>query len=106
MSDAEAVTKPVEAVEAQPAEEKQVDQVDAAQTEANDEKPAAASETEAKDEKVAEKEDGAAEPKILKTTAQIDRENLRNNRKFDPSTREVTDDPAAIRKQVIAASLR
>jgi lupus La protein len=85
MSDAETVPKPVEAVEvveaveAQPAaEEKQVDQPEVA----------------------AETKPAADEPKILKTTAQIDRENHKNNRKFDPSTREVTDDPVAIRKQV------
>ncbi|KAI9167226.1 La protein [Paramyrothecium foliicola] len=90
MSDAEAVAKPVEAVEAveaQPTEEKQPEQTETAQTETKDEKPA---------------EDGAAaqEPKILKTTAQIDNKDFRNNRKFDPSAREVTDDPVAIRKQV------
>ncbi|EQK97507.1 RNA-binding La domain protein [Ophiocordyceps sinensis CO18] len=38
--------------------------------------------------------------KMLKTTAKVDRDNVRNNRKFDPSVREVTDDPDAIRKQV------
>ena len=37
---------------------------------------------------------------MVKTTAKIDKENYKNNRKFDPSQREVSDDPAAIRKQV------
>ncbi|TFA99278.1 La protein [Trichoderma ghanense] len=44
-----------------------------------------------------EKKDGA---NILKTTAKIDRANLQSNRKFDPSVRQVTDDPEEIRKQV------
>ncbi|KAL6881662.1 hypothetical protein HDV57DRAFT_71419 [Trichoderma longibrachiatum] len=44
-----------------------------------------------------EKKNGA---NILKTTAKIDRENLQSNRKFDPSVRQVTDDPEEIRKQV------
>lgn len=44
--------------------------------------------------------EAAPEANIIKTTAQIDRKNHKNNRKFDPSTQEVTDDPAAIRKQV------
>lgn len=37
---------------------------------------------------------------ILKTTAKIDRKDPKKNRKFDPESREVTDDPEAIRKQV------
>lgn len=37
---------------------------------------------------------------MLKTTAQINRDNLKANRKFDPSTLEVTDDPVKIRTQV------
>ncbi|PFH62701.1 hypothetical protein XA68_12379 [Ophiocordyceps unilateralis] len=41
-----------------------------------------------------------ADTTMLKTKAKIDRENLRNNRKFDPSVREVSDDPVSIRKQV------
>lgn len=45
-----------------------------------------------------EKKDG---PNILKTTAQIDRENLQNNRKFDATARKVTDEPEEIRKQVM-----
>lgn len=89
MSDAEAVTKPVEAVEAQPAEaqpveEKQVESKEETKDEAKDEKPV----------------DTTSDANILKTTAQIDRKDFRNNRKFDPSAREVTDDPVAIRKQV------
>lgn len=39
---------------------------------------------------------------VLKTKGRIDYENPKNNRKFDPSTRGVTDDPDAIRKQVCA----
>lgn len=37
---------------------------------------------------------------ILKTSAKIDYNNPKNNRKFDPTVREVTDDPDQIRKQV------
>jgi lupus La protein len=40
---------------------------------------------------------GKEAPKVLKTKGKID---YRNNRKFDPSTRETSDDPSAIRKQV------
>ncbi|KAH6607852.1 rna-binding la domain [Trichoderma cornu-damae] len=74
MSEAEAVQNPTEAV-APVAEEKAVELPEAAQ----------------------EKKNGA---NVLKTTAKIDRENLKNNRKFDASVREVTDDPEEIRKQV------
>ncbi|RKK26103.1 hypothetical protein BFJ66_g5698 [Fusarium oxysporum f. sp. cepae] len=90
MSEAEA-PKPVEAVQpeaevptTQPTEEKVEEK------------------TEQKAEESTEKsEDNSEEKKeILKTTAKHDDENPRNNRKFDPSTREVTDDPEAIRKQV------
>lgn len=86
MSDAE-VPKPVEAVPeatpAQPTEEKPVEKTE--------------EETEEKPEVKAEE---SKSTNILKTTAKIDHENHRNNRKFDPSTREVTDDHDAIRKQV------
>ncbi|PHH85046.1 hypothetical protein CDD83_984 [Cordyceps sp. RAO-2017] len=44
--------------------------------------------------------ENSEDTKMLKTKASIDRDNFRNNRKFDPSVREVTDDPVAIRKQV------
>lgn len=37
---------------------------------------------------------------VLKTTARTDYKNFKNNRKFDPSALEVTDDADAIRKQV------
>ncbi|KAF7548985.1 hypothetical protein G7046_g8485 [Stylonectria norvegica] len=122
MSDVDA-TKPVEAAqpEAAPAttqvtEEKPVEQTEEKTQEQAEEadvkmedKPEANVEasTEDKAEDKAEDKteavtDSAAkpEPKILKTTAQIDFENHRNNRKFDPSVREVTDDPVSIRKQV------
>ncbi|RSM20502.1 hypothetical protein CDV31_000728 [Fusarium ambrosium] len=94
MSDAE-VQKPVEAVPeaapAQPTEEKPVEKIE----EKTEEK------TEVKVEETSEKKpEDSKSTNILKTTAKIDHENHRNNRKFDPSTREVTDDPDAIRKQV------
>ena len=94
MSEAEA-PKPVEAVHSeaevpttQPAEE-QVEEKTEQKAEESTEKP---------EEKPEEKGE------ILKTTAKHDDANPRNNRKFDPSTREVTDDPEAIRKQVCVAS--
>lgn len=93
MSDAE-VPKPVEAVPeatpAQPTEEKPVEKTE----EKTEEKP------QEKAEETSEKKPEESKTNILKTTAKIDHENHRNNRKFDPSTREVTDDPDAIRKQV------
>ncbi|KAJ3457398.1 hypothetical protein MRS44_014539 [Fusarium solani] len=94
MSDAE-VPKPVEAVPeaapAQPAEEKPVEKTE----EKTEEKP-----QEKAEETSEKKPEESKSTSILKTTAKIDHENHRNNRKFDPSTREVTDDPDAIRKQV------
>ncbi|KAI8654914.1 hypothetical protein NCS57_01238800 [Fusarium keratoplasticum] len=94
MSDAE-VPKPVEAVPeatpAQPAEEKPVEKTE----EKTEEKP-----QEKAEETSENKPEESKSTNILKTTAKIDHENHRNNRKFDPSTREVTDDPDAIRKQV------
>ncbi|KAJ4156881.1 hypothetical protein NW754_008518 [Fusarium falciforme] len=94
MSDAE-VPKPVEAVPeatpAQPAEEKPVEKTEEKTEEKPQEKPEETSE---------KKPEESKSTNILKTTAKIDHENHRNNRKFDPSTREVTDDPDAIRKQV------
>ncbi|KAF5686722.1 RNA-binding La1 [Fusarium circinatum] len=90
MSEAEA-PKPVEAVQpeaevpaTQPTEEK-VEEKTEQKAEESTEKP---------EEKPEEKKE------ILKTTAKHDDANPRNNRKFDPSTREITDDPEAIRKQV------
>ncbi|KAH8736705.1 hypothetical protein BGZ61DRAFT_337695 [Ilyonectria robusta] len=91
MSEADATTKPVEALqpEAAPAEEKPVEQTEEKVEEKTEEKADST-------EKPAE----TSESNLLKTTAKIDYENHRNNRKFDPASREVTDDPVAIRKQV------
>ena len=99
MSDAE-VPKPVEAVpEAAPAQpaEKPVEKTE----EKTEEKP-----QEKAEETSEKKPEESKSTSILKTTAKIDHENHRNNRKFDPSTREVTDDPDAIRKQVKADTMR
>lgn len=76
MSDVDATTKPVEAtpVEATPAEATPVEEQKTA--------------------------DAAEDTSMIKTTAQIDREDVKKNNKFDPSVRDVTDDPEAIRKQV------
>lgn len=111
MSEAEAIqnpTEPVAPVEA-PVEEKAIEQPEATEAteatevaeakETKEETEAAETkETETKEEtEETEKKNGA---NILKTTAKIDRENASNNRKFDPSVRQVTDDPEEIRKQV------
>lgn len=116
MSEAEAVqnpTEPVAPVEA-PVEEKAIEQPEAAEaTEATEvaetketeeikeeteaAEAAETKETETKETEETEKKNGA---NILKTTAKIDRGNASNNRKFDPSVRQVTDDPEEIRKQV------
>lgn len=96
MSESEAVQNPAEAVA--PVEEPSVE-------EPSVEEPSVAP----VEEQVAVEQPGVAEtekkdgPNILKTTAQIDRENLQNNRKFDASARKVTDDPEEIRKQVMKA---
>lgn len=45
-------------------------------------------------------EDHTGDETTREAEAQIDRNVVRNNRKFDPSVRDVTDDPEAIRKQV------
>ncbi|KAF5718121.1 hypothetical protein FMUND_5413 [Fusarium mundagurra] len=90
MSEAEA-PKPVEAVQPEaevpttPPTEEKVEEKAEQKAEESTEKP---------EDKPEEKKE------ILKTTAKHDDANPRNNRKFDPSTREVTDDPEAIRKQV------
>ncbi|OAA44418.1 RNA-binding La domain protein [Metarhizium rileyi] len=42
----------------------------------------------------------AEDTSMIKTTAQADHKDVKKNNKFDPSVREVTDDPEAIRKQV------
>lgn len=95
MSEADATTKPVEAVqpEAAPAEVKPEETTETKAEETAEKKTEEKAEAE---EKFEDKKDA----KILKTTAKVDYQNPRNNNKFDPSTREVTDDPAAIRKQV------
>lgn len=73
---------------------------------ATKEEPSANDESEAKEEPAAkDEEDGsnkegdAKSDAILKTKGKIDFDNKRNNRKFDPTARDVTDDPVAIRKQ-------
>jgi lupus La protein len=109
MSEAEA-TKPVEAVQPEAAprvEEKPVEETTESKNETTTEEKTGEKTSEKPEEKPEEKTEeqpaaqSADQPsKILKTTAQVDYENPRNNRKFDPSTRDVTDDPAAIRKQV------
>ncbi|KKP06535.1 hypothetical protein THAR02_01326 [Trichoderma harzianum] len=116
MSETEAVqnpTEPVAPVEA-PVEEKAIEQPEAteatestevAETKETEEikeeteavEAAETKETETKESEETEKKNGA---NILKTTAKIDRDNASNNRKFDPSVRQVTDDPEEIRKQV------
>lgn len=95
MSEAEA-PKPVEAL--QPEAEA------APTTQPTEEKPVG-EQSDQKTEEVSEKSEEKPEEKkeVLKTTAKHDNENPRNNRKFDPSSREVTDDPDAIRKQVCIA---
>lgn len=98
MSDATAVEEPkvaaVAAEEQAPVEAPVAESADKAEAEA-EAKPETKDET--KDET---KTEAKEEAKILKTKGQIDYENPRNNRKFDASAREVSDDPAAIRKQV------
>ncbi|KAK3192519.1 hypothetical protein K4F52_001318 [Lecanicillium sp. MT-2017a] len=89
MSDADATAQPVEAVE-QPAAPAAAEAPAATEPPAATEAPAAAPEANG----------DANNSNMVKTTAQIDRENYKNNRKFDPSQREISDDPAAIRKQV------
>lgn len=108
MSEAEAVqnpTEPVAPVEA-PVEEKAIEQPEAteateatevAETKETEETKEETEAAETKETEETEKKNGA---NILKTTAKIDRENASNNRKFDPSVRQVTDDPEEIRKQV------
>ncbi|KAK5998218.1 La ribonucleoprotein [Cladobotryum mycophilum] len=95
MSEVEAATKPTEATP--PVEDKAVEQTEE-QVDVPEPKDAEKTE-EGKDEGEKEPET-KADPKVLKTTASIDYKDFRNNRKFDPSVREVTDDPDAIRKQV------
>lgn len=82
MSEVDASTKPVEApsVEAPPVEAPPVEQ----QQETSADAAAAAAEDDS----------------MIKTLAQTDYKDVKKNNKFDPSVREVTDDPEAIRKQV------
>ncbi|KAK4640306.1 hypothetical protein QC761_605860 [Podospora bellae-mahoneyi] len=85
-------TPAVEQTTAAPVAE--VEMADAAPTEA------AAEKSEEKAEEKTEEQTGATKPlPMLKTTAKIDT-NYKNNRKYDPSTQEVTDDPVQIRAQV------
>lgn len=104
MSEAEtAAANPPEEVKADtvaPVEDQKPQEEPAVASEETKDEPAAQDES-AKDEKPAETEPQKGQSSsMLKTKGQIDYDNLRNNRKFDPSVREVTDDPVAIRKQV------
>lgn len=92
MSEADA-TKPTEAVAPQ-IEDKPTEATPAEETKAEESKPEGETKDESKDTDA-----NSDKPNVLKTTARSDKD-ARNNRKFDPSTREVTDDPVAIRKQV------
>jgi len=93
--------QPVAVVESQPAV---VDTPMAATTE-TESKPEAVkttADTTTAAEQTDKAQNGAANSlaPMLKTTAQINRENIKANRKFDPSTLEITDDPVKIRTQV------
>lgn len=98
MSETDAAAAPVQAEQPEviPATEPVEQPVEDKTTE---EKPAEAA------EEKADAPEAKEDSKIIKTTAKIDYDNLNNNRKFDPSTRAVTDDPNAIRKQVLAFHL-
>ena len=102
MSDGGASPKPVKA-EAPADEEVESAQAngsaDTKETEQEEVKDVKAEEGDSKKEDVASSD-------MLKTTAKTDYSNLENNRKFDPTTREVTDDPSAIRKQVRIAKVK
>lgn len=120
MTEAEPTANPpAEEVKAEPATEEQKPEVALAEAKTEAEEPVAKEEAEVKEEtetkeepavkdEPAAKEEAAEDKKdveansgsILKTQGKIDFHNPRNNRKFDPSTREVTDDPVSIRKQV------
>lgn len=95
MSEVDAAAKPVEAVDAAQAQPTEA-QAQTTEEKPAEEKPAEAS---AAEDKPAE-QSASVDSALLKTKAKTDYDNLKNNRKFDPSTREVTDDPDAIRKQV------
>lgn len=85
MSEADATTKPAEEPKVESTEEQ---------------KPAEAPEAAKEDAKDDTKDKKPSN--ILKTKGKIDYDNHQNNRKFDPTARSVSDDPAAIRKQVCA----
>lgn len=78
-------------------------------TEVETVKPEAADDSAPMEETVVEVEkpangDESDKPKILKTKAVIDREDYRNNKKFDPRQLPPSDDPTAMRRQVCGAS--
>jgi lupus La protein len=112
MSDGVAPPKPVEEDQVQSdlntAEDKAEQIQSNGSTEPKDTEP---KDTEPKETESVKAQDGKEEEEkansdskpasnMLKTTAKTDYENHRSNRKFDPTTREVTDDPDSIRKQV------
>lgn len=88
MSEAEATTKPMEATPTE-VNAPEATSAEAASTEA------ASAETAS-----AEQAPAASPAEESKTTAKVDNKDVKKNNKFDPSVREVTDDPVAIRKQV------
>ncbi|KAF4125271.1 hypothetical protein GMORB2_4111 [Geosmithia morbida] len=106
MSDADATSaKPVEEqpqATAAPAETPAAAEAEVEETPAEEPKSeeTSAEETHTEEAPAENPKDGAASSDVLKTTAKIDRKDFKNNRKFDPESREVTDDPEAIRKQV------
>jgi lupus La protein len=90
MSEAEVASKPAEEPKPEAAEEqKPAEEAEQGTSETKGDVADAPAET-----------SGKEAPKVLKTKGKIDFDNYRNNRKFDPSTRETSDDPSAIRKQV------
>lgn len=98
MSEVDATAKPVEAV--QP-EENAAEEQPAETTKSEGAAEAVNNEEKNGDE---EKPETKADSDVLKTSAKIDHNNWRNNRKFDPSVRAVSDNPDEIRKQVLALS--
>ncbi|RDA87381.1 hypothetical protein CP532_7026 [Ophiocordyceps camponoti-leonardi (nom. inval.)] len=91
-SEPESDEKKSEAIESRPDSEKKSVEVIKTETKSEDAK------TEQMKGSASHKDD--ADTTMIRTKAKIDFDNRRNNRKFDPSVREVTDDPVAIRKQV------
>lgn len=105
MSEADATTKPVEEPKVESTEEQKPAEAPETAPEVASEAAKEESKEEPKEEPKEDAKDNIAEKKdanILKTKGKIDYENPQKNRKFDPSTRGVTDDPDAIRKQVRA----